>query len=136
MRYGVEVLTTKYHHTTLPCLPGQRDTEERGYTIMQVTMEALLAVLLTVMGDFHCHPRVVRILRRNCRITPQSNSPMPVLPTMQSDDVRQENMATVLNINIPLKCFKRKRFIHSTIAELQVSMAVYFLYRNSANDDL
>ena len=136
MRYGVEVLTTKYHRTTLPCLPGQRDTEERGYTIMQVTMEALLAVLLTVMGDFHCHPRVVGILRRSCRITPQSNSPMPVLPTMQSDDVRQENMATVLNINIPLKCFKRKRFIHSTIAELQVSMAVYFLYRNSANDDL
>ena len=136
MRYGVEVLTTKYHRTTLPCLPGQRDTEERGYTIMQVTMEALLAVLLTVMGDFHCHPRVVRILRRSCRITPQSNSPMPVLPTMQSDDVRQENMATVLNINIPLKCFKRKRFIHSTMAELQVSMAVYFLYRNSANDDL
>ena len=136
MRYGVEVLTTKYHRTTLPCLPGQRDTEERGYTIMQVTMEALLAVLLTVMGDFHCHPRVVRILRRSCQITPQSNSPMPVLPTMQSDDVRQENMATVLNINIPLKCFKRKRFIHSTIAELQVSMAVYFLYRNSANDDL
>ena len=136
MRYGVEVLTTKYHRTTLPCLPGQRDTEERGYTIMQVTMEALLAVLLTVMGVFHCHPRVVRILRRSCRITPQSNSPMPVLPTMQSDDVRQENMATVLNINIPLKCFKRKRFIHSTIAELQVSMAVYFLYRNSTNDDL
>ena len=26
---------------------------------------------------------------------PQSNSPMPVLPTMQSDDVRQENMAAV-----------------------------------------
>ena len=137
MRYGVEVLTTKYHRTTLPCLPGQRDTEERGYTIMQVTMEALLAVLLTVMGDFHCHPRVVRILRRSCRTTPQSNSPTPVLPTMQSDDVRQENMATV---NIPLKycwkSFKRKQFIHSTIAELQVSMAVYFLYRNSANDDL
>ena len=44
MSYGVEVLlTTKYHHTTLPCLPGQRETEERGYTIMQVTMEALLA---------------------------------------------------------------------------------------------
>ena len=84
---------------------------------MQVTMEALLAVLLAVMGYLHCHPRVVRILSWSCR-TPQSNSPMPVLPTMQSDDVRQENMATVLNI--PLKCFKRKRFILSTIAELQV----------------
>ena len=71
MSYGVEVLlTTKYHCTTLPCLPGQRDTEERGYTIMQVTMEALLTVLLTVMEYFHCHPRVVRILRRSCRITP------------------------------------------------------------------
>ena len=87
-------------------------------------------------GRFSLPSQSVRILRRSCRITPQSNSPMPVLPTMQSDDVRQENMATVLNINIPLKCFKRKRFIHSTIAELQVSMAVYFLYRNSANDDL
>ena len=62
---------------------------------MQVTMEALLAVLLAVMGYFHCYPRVVRILRWSCRITPQSNSPVPVLPTMQSDDVRQENMATV-----------------------------------------
>ena len=76
----------------------------------------------------------MRIVNWDCRIIPQSNSPMPVLPTMQSDDVRQENMATVLNI--PLKCFKRKRFIHSAIAELQVPMAVYFLYRNSTNDDL
>ena len=107
------------------CLVYQvRGIQKNVATLMQVTMEALLAELLAVMGDFHCHPRVVRILRRSCRITPQSNSPMPVLPTMQSDDVRQENMATVLNINIPLKCFKRKRFIHSTIAELQVSMAV------------
>ena len=107
------------------CLVYQvRGIQKNVATLMQVTMEALLAELLAVMGDFHCHPRVVRILRRSCRITPQSNSPMPVLPTMQSDDVRQEDMATVLNINIPLKCFKRKRFIHSTIAELQVSMAV------------
>ena len=72
-------------------------------TLIQVTMEALLAVLLTVMEYIHCHPRVVRILSWSCRITPQSNSPMPVLPTMHSDDVRQENMATVLNI--PLKYF-------------------------------
>ena len=64
-------------------------------TLMQVIMEALLAVLLAVMGYFHCHPRVVRILRWSCRITPQSNSLIPVLPAMQSDDVRQENMATV-----------------------------------------
>ena len=32
MRYGVEVLLTTKYRTTLPCLPGQRDTEERGYT--------------------------------------------------------------------------------------------------------
>ena len=25
------LLTTKYHRTTLPSLPGERDTEERGY---------------------------------------------------------------------------------------------------------
>ena len=65
-------------------------------------MEALLAVLLAVMGDFHCHPRLVRILRWSCRITPQSNSPMPVLPTMQRDDVRQENMATINTTKILL----------------------------------
>ena len=70
---------------------------------MQVTMEALLAVLLAVMGDFHCHPRVVRIFSWDCRITLQSNSPIPVLPTMQSDDVRQENMATVNTAEILLE---------------------------------
>ena len=94
---------TDLHIITLPRIPGEVDTEERAYIYMQITMEALLAVFLTVMGYFHCHPRVVRILSWSCRITPQSNSPMPVLPTMQSDDVRQENMATVLNI--PLKYF-------------------------------
>ena len=70
------------------------DTEERGYIYMQITMEAVFAVLLAGMGGFYCHPRVLRI-SWDCRIIPQSNSPMPVLPTMQSDDVRQENMATV-----------------------------------------
>ena len=62
------------------------------------------ALLLAVMGYFHCHPRVVRILSWSCRIIPQSNSPMPVLPTMQSDDVRQENMATGLNIPLGYFC--------------------------------
>ena len=109
------------------------DTEERGYINASHHGGSSCSVL-AVMGDFHCHARVVRIFCWDCRITPQSNSPMPVLPTMQSDDVRQENMAT--GLNIPLKCFKRKRFLHSTIAELQVSMAVYFLYRNSASDNL
>ena len=59
---------------------------------MQITM-AVFAVLLAGMGDFHCHPRVLRILSWDCRITPQSNSSMPVLPTIQIDNVRQENMA-------------------------------------------
>ena len=78
---------TDLHIITLPSLPGEMDTDNVA-TLMQVIMEALLAVLLAVMGYFHYHPRVVRILRWSCRITPQSNSPMPVLPTMQSDDVR------------------------------------------------
>ena len=69
---------------------------------MQVTMEALLAVLLAVMGDFHCHPRLVHILRWSCRITRKSNSPMPVQPTMQQDDIRQENMATINTAKIIL----------------------------------
>ena len=134
--FAFVLLTTKDRRTTLPSLPGQRDTEERGYINASHHGGSSCSVTGSDGIFFHCHPRVVRIFSRDCRITLQSNSPMPVLPTMQSDDVRQENMATVLNINIPLKCFKRKRFIHSTIAELQVSMAVYFLYRNSANDDL
>ena len=133
MSSNFPLLTTKDRRTTLPSLPGQRDTEERGY-INASHHGGSCSVTGSDGIFFHCHPRVVRIFSWDCRVTLQSNSPMPVLPTMQSDDVRQENMATVLNI--PLKCFKRKRFIHSTIAELQVPMAVYFLYRNSANDDL
>ena len=38
----------------------------------------------------------MRILSWGCRIIHQSNSPKHVLPTMQSDDVRQENMATII----------------------------------------
>ena len=75
---------TDLHIITLPSLPGEMDTEERGYINASHTMQALLAVLLAVMGYFHCHHRVVRILSWSCRITPQSNSPMPVLPTMQA----------------------------------------------------
>ena len=127
MSSNFPLLTTKDRRTTLPSLPGQRDTEERGY--INASHHGGSSCRVTGSdGRFHCHPRVVRILRRSCRITPQSNSPMPILPTMQSDDVRQENMATV---NIPLKygwkCFKRKQVIHSRIAEIQVSMAVLFL---------
>ena len=126
MSSNFPLLTTKDRRTTLPSLPGQRDTEERGYINASHHGGSSCSVTGSDGIFFHCHPRVVRIFSWDCRITLQSNSPIPVLPTMQSDDVRQENMATV---NIPLKycwkSFKRKQFIHSTIAELQVSMAVY-----------
>ena len=105
MRYGVEVLltTTKGRRTTLPSLPGQRDTEERGY--IKASHHGGSSCRVTGSdGRFSLPSHSCAILRRSCRITPQSNSPMPVLPTMQSDDVRQENMAT--GLNIPLKCFK------------------------------
>ena len=117
--------STKYCPITLPRIPGEMDTEERGYIHMKITMEAVFAVLLAGMGGFIAIPE--QIFSWDCRIIPQSNSPMPVLPTMQSDDVRQENMATVntrKESNLPTRTL--------TIAELQVSMAVYF----SANDDL
>ena len=52
-------------------------------------------MFLAGMGDFSLSSQSVQILSWDCRIIPQSNSPMPVLPTMQSDDVRQENMATI-----------------------------------------
>ena len=81
--------STKYCRITLSRIPGEVDTEERGY------MEAVFCSVTGRYGSFYYHPRVVRILSWDCRIIPQSNSPMPVLPTMQSDDVRQENMATV-----------------------------------------
>ena len=45
----------------------------------------------------------MRIFSWDCRITLQSNSPIPVLPTMQSADVRQENMATVNTAEILLE---------------------------------
>ena len=87
-----KAFSTTKNHTTLPRIPGEVDRKERG-CINYITMEALVAMLLEGMGDFHCHPTVVLILSWDCRITPQSNSPMPVLPTIQSDYVRQENMA-------------------------------------------
>ena len=77
VQYLFVLLTTKYHRTTLPRIPGEVDTEERG-----------------------------------------------------------KHGYSKYRLNTSDKCFKRKQFIHSTVAELQVSMAVYFLYRKSANDDL
>ena len=82
----------KYRPISLPRIPGEVDTEERDYIYMQITMEAVFCSVTGRYGRFYCHPRVVRIFSR---INPQLNSPMPVLPTMQSDDIRQENMATV-----------------------------------------
>ena len=66
-----------------------------GYIYMQTTIEAVFYSVTGRYVRFYCHTRVVRIFSWDCQIIPQSNSPMPVLPTMQSDDVRQENMATV-----------------------------------------
>ena len=83
------------------------DTEERGYINASHHGGSSCSVL-AVMGDFHCHARVVRIFCWDCRITPQSNSPIPVLPTMQSDDVRQENMATVNTAEILLEMLQKK----------------------------
>ena len=136
MSSNFPLLTTKDRRTTLPSLPGQRDTEERGY--INASHHGGSSCRVTGSdGRFSLPSQSCANLETELSNYSQSNSPMPVLPTMQSDDVRQENMATV---NIPLKycwkSFKRKQFIHSTIAELQVSMAVYFLYRNSAKDDL
>ena len=126
MSSNFPLLTTKDRRTTLPSLPGQRDTEERGYINASHHGGSSCSVTGSDEICFHCHPRVVRIFSWDCRITLQSNSPIPVLPTMQSDDVRQENMATVnILLKYCWKSFKRKQFIHSTIAELQVSMAVY-----------
>ena len=125
MRYGVEVLASNFYEcictvytgicptnhkdrrTTLPSLPGQRDTEERGY--INASHHGGSSCRVTGSdGRFSLPSQSCANLDTELSNSPQSNSPMPVLPTMQSDDVRQENMATVLNINIPLKCFKRK----------------------------
>ena len=74
---------------------GEVDTDERGYINASHHGGFSCSVTGTYKRYFHCHPRVVRILSWGCRITHQSNSPIPVLPTMQSDNVRQENMATI-----------------------------------------
>ena len=119
MSSNFPLLTTKDRRTTLPSLPGQRDTEERGYINASHHGGSSCSVTGSDGIFFHCHPRVVRIFSWDCRITLQSNSPIPVLPTMQSDDVRQENMATV---NIPLKyCWKSSKESNSSTLQLQNS---------------
>ena len=106
--FAFVLLTTKDRRTTLPSLPGQRDTEERGYINASHHGGSSCSVTGSDGIFFHCHPRVVRIFSRDCRITLQLNSPMPVLPTMQSDDVRQENMATVNTAEILLEMLQKK----------------------------
>ena len=70
------------------------DTEERGYIYMQITMEAVLQCYWQVW-EVLLPSQSCANLQLGLTNYSQSNSPMPVLPTMQSDDVRQENMATV-----------------------------------------
>ena len=107
MSSNFPLLTTKDRCTTLPSLPGQRDTEERGYINASHHGGSSCSVTGSDGIFFHCHPRVVRIFSWDCRVTLQSNSPMPVLPTMQSDDVRQENMATVNTAKILLEMLQK-----------------------------
>ena len=86
---------TDLHIITLPRIPGEVDTEEVATYIRKPPLKLFFCSVTGRYGRFYCHPRVVRIFSWDCRIIPQSNSPVPVLPTMQSDDVRQEKMATV-----------------------------------------
>ena len=58
VQYLFVLLTTKYHRTTRPRIPGEVDTEERGYIYMQITMEAVFAVLLAGMGGFIVIPEL------------------------------------------------------------------------------
>ena len=48
----------KYCPIILPRIPGEVDTEERGYIYMQITMEAVFAVLLAGMGGFIAIPEL------------------------------------------------------------------------------
>ena len=47
---------TDLHIITLPRIPGEGDTEERGYIYMQITMEAVFAVLLAGIRGFIAIP--------------------------------------------------------------------------------
>ena len=116
MSSNFPLLTTKDRRTTLPSLPGQRDAEERGYIDASHHGGSSCSVTGSDGIFFHCHPRVVRIFSWDCRVSLQSNSPMPVLPTMQSDDVRQENMATVL-----IYCLNASKESDSSTQQLQNS---------------
>ena len=87
--------TTQNRHTTLPKIPGELDTEECGFINANHHGGYVLQCYWQVQEIFSLPSQSVQILSWDCRIIPESNSPMTVLPTMQSDDIRQENMATV-----------------------------------------
>ena len=61
MSSNFPLLTTKDRRTTLPSLPGQRDTEERGYINASHHGGSSCSVTGSDGICFHCHPRVVRI---------------------------------------------------------------------------
>ena len=136
MSSNFPLLTTKDRRTTLPSLPGQRDTEERGYIDASHHGGSSCSVTGSDGICFHCHPRVVRIFSWDCRITLQSNSPIPVLPTMQSDDVRQENMATVNTAEILLEILQKKAIHPLYNCRTPGFYGSFILVYNSANDDL
>ena len=74
---------------------------------MQITMEAMFYSVTGRYGSFFIViPEWCESLSWDCRITPQLNSTMPVLPTIQSDQVRQENMANygILQANASKEC--------------------------------
>ena len=126
---------TDLYIITLPRIPGEVDTEDRGYIYMQITMEAVFAVLLAGMGGFIAIPELCESSVGIVELFPNRIHQYlyyPQFKAMMSD----RKTWLQYRLNTSGKCFKRKQFIHSRIAELQVSMAVYFLYRNSANDDL
>ena len=84
---------TDLHIISLPRIPGEVDTEERGY--INASHHGGSCSITGSDGIFSLPPQSCANLNMEFLNYSQSNSPMPVLPTMQSDDVRQENMATV-----------------------------------------
>ena len=94
MSSNFPLLTSKDRRTTLPCLPGQRDTEECGYINASHHGGSSCSVTDSD-GIFSLPSQSCANLETELSNYSQSNSPIPLLPTMQRDDVRQENMATI-----------------------------------------
>ena len=104
--------TAKNHCTTLLRITGVVDTEERDYINANHHGGSFHSV--TGMGDVHCHPRVVRILTWDCRI--KLNSPILVLPRIQSDYVREETWLTdgILLANASKECVLSTQELHNS----------------------